>query len=86
MEQQIICGTAGKVWTLIQMRVIETSRSAFVLDGPTRCSPSAAGAARILRTSPRNSAHFSDAPPPRSQRQSKRIAMLNRDVQVPSAT
>jgi ATP-dependent RNA helicase DDX19/DBP5 len=33
MEQQIICGTAGKVWTLIQMRVIETSKiRVFVLD------------------------------------------------------
>ena len=33
MEQQIICGTAGKVWTLIQMRVIETAKiRVFVLD------------------------------------------------------
>ena len=73
MEQQIICGTAGKVWTLIQMRVIETSKiRVFVLDeademlaigGQVRPAPrnSAHFCRAIL---PRNSAHFSDAPPP----------------------
>ena len=62
MEQQIICGTAGKVWTLIQMRVIETSKiRVFVLDEADEMLAigGQVGARRaILRTSAAQFAHF----------------------------
>jgi hypothetical protein len=70
MEQQIICGTAGKVWTLIQMRVIETSKiRVFVLDEADEMlaiGGQVASATQFCALLPRNSAHFSDAPPPPS--------------------
>lgn len=91
MEQQIICGTAGKVWTLIQMRVIETSKiRVFVLDEADEML--AIGGQVPRRAIRRNSAHFCRAIlrtsptrrrlPPQGD-QSKRIKQkLNRDVQV----
>ena len=89
MEQQIICGTAGKVWTLIQMRVIETSKiRVFVLD---EADEMLAIGGQVGRA-PRNFAHFCRAirrtSPTRHHLrsqgdQSKRIKQkLNRDVQV----
>ena len=89
MEQQIICGTAGKVWTLIQMRVIETSKiRVFVLDEADEMLAIGGQVGRATR----NFAHFCRAirrTSPTRRRlplqgdQSKRIKQkLNRDVQV----
>ena len=71
MEQQIICGTAGKVWTLIQMRVIETSKiRVFVLDEADEML--AIGGQ--VRPAPRNSAHFCRAILPRNSALLRRAA------------
>ena len=93
MEQQIICGTAGKVWTLIQMRVIETSKiRVFVLDEademlaiggqvPRRAILPRTSAAQFCRAIRRNSPTRRRLPLQGDQ--SKRIKQkLNRDVQV----